>query len=233
MPETAQESKKKNLALYVELIKYPVLVFSLLAAVVVARFALGIEFGNVTEISTQGLKFAEANQALSKTVTDLETRLNAMQEQIKALEGGANGNTVFSEIVQQDVFSAEQMVSDVTANASRLVAQAAPEQEDALQGYIWIGDWGDGAWKKIQLAGLDSRQPVTLPPNQMVAGTQYISLGNLVVRAARPRNDEIYYKGVETNGVIPRGARIEIVTQPNIVREESQQFWAEVRLIDN
>lgn len=232
MPETAQETTKKNLALYIELVKYPVLVFSLLAAVVVARFALGIEFGNVTEISTQGLKFAEANQALSKTVTDLETRLNAMQQQIKALEESNNGTLVYNEAVQQDVFSAEQTVSDVTANASRLAAQTTSQQEEVLQGYIWIGDWGEGQWSKVQLAGVDSRQPITISPTQMVAGTQYISLGNLVVRAERPRNDEIYFKGAETNGVIPRGSTLEIITSPNIVRDQSKQFWAEVRLIE-
>ena len=232
MPETTQETTKKNLALYIELIKYPVLVFSLLAAVVVARFALGIEFGNVTEISTQGLKFAEANQALSKTVTDLETRLNAMQEQIKALEKSNNVDLSYNETVQQDVFYAEQTVSDVTANASRLAAQTTSQEEEVLQGYIWIGDWGEGKWSKVQLASMDSRQPITIPPEQMVAGTQYISLGNLVVRAEWPRNDEINFKGAETNGVIPRGSTLEIITPQDFDLDTSQQFWAEVRLIE-
>ena len=208
------------------------LVFSLLAAVVVARFALGIEFGNVTEISTQGLKFAEANQALSKTVTDLETRLNAMQQQIKALEKRNNVDLGYNEAVQQDVFYAEQTVSDVTANASRLAAQTTSQEEEVLQGYIWIGDWGGREWSKVQLASMDSRQPITISPAQMVAGTQYISLGNLVVRAERPRNDEINFKGAETNGVIPRGSTLEIITPENFDPDKSQQFWAEVRLIE-
>jgi len=60
----------------VDLLKYPLLVFSMLLALVAAKLFLGLEFGAVTEVSTGGVKFAEKSRATFDALTDLEVKVN-------------------------------------------------------------------------------------------------------------------------------------------------------------
>jgi len=48
---------------YVDLLKYPITIFAILLALVVARFTLGITFGPVTKVSSEGVEFAQASTA--------------------------------------------------------------------------------------------------------------------------------------------------------------------------
>ena len=60
-----------------ELLKYPITVFSILFALILAKFTLGINFGNLSEVGPGGVKFAQESSA---KIADLEGRLGVRAE---------------------------------------------------------------------------------------------------------------------------------------------------------
>src|SRR5262245_49896221 len=60
----------------VELLKYPIVVFSILIAVIVAKHLLGITFGQVSKVSQSGVEVAQVS---SNQIADLDSRLRAVE----------------------------------------------------------------------------------------------------------------------------------------------------------
>ena len=175
----------------VELLKYPLVVFSIVISLVAMRYLLGLEFGVVTEVSTQGVKFTAVHgQAADAALSELESQLNEAIVKINALEARAQTPERELRIVRADAFSAAQMVSDTTAKIAKIREDFAKEQKAAtiLRGYIWIGDY-DGTWHKPQLAKLDTGQPIEMAPAKIQIGTEYKVLGNMTVRDGLPNNN--------------------------------------------
>jgi hypothetical protein len=100
-----------------------------------------------------------------------------------------------------------------------------------LKGYIWIGNYNQ-TWTSPQLAQPETGKPMSVSPNQFKTGEEYIVLGNLVVRDGLPANDESYYRGRKSLGVIPQGTRIRLINGPvPIDRQFAVQYWAEVQVL--
>lgn len=221
-----------------ELAKYPLLVFSILIALVLAKFLLGLEFGAITEVSTGGVKFAEKSQATLAALANLESKVNQAASEIEAIKkslsdktgGPTASSTALLETTQTvSGFEATQTVSDQTARVEE-IGVSDPLSKQKIRGYIWIGNFKN-SWAGIQLAKLDSGQPVALPPEQIQKGTEYAVLGNMVVRDGLPANDKEYFRGRNSIGVLPRGTRIRIVKPPEgIDREYAVQYWAEIEV---
>lgn len=160
-----------------------------------------------------------------------ESRLNEIDLRIAVLEQRIQSVSGTSRQTQLNAFSAAQIVSDKTAQISTLQKEVAPAA-DALRGYIWIGNY-DQAWESPKLARLDTGQPLDLAPSDMLAGTEYTVLGNMVVRDGLPDNNKEYFRGRENLGVVPRGGRVVLLKAPvGIDREFAVQYWVEVEVID-
>lgn len=216
-------------AVVVEIIKYPILIFSILLALVAAKHMLGLEFGVVTEVGTGGVKFAEKTQATFEALTNLEAKVNQAIIQIEQLKKDSN-STLESPAVQAKIFEAAQTVSDQTAKIEQIQLPNSARQA-RLKGYIWIGNF-NGSWKKANLAQLDTGQPITLGPDKLQRGTEYTVLGNMVVRDGLPGNDQNYFKGRNSLGVVPSGTRVRIASEPVAIdREYAIQYWAEVEML--
>jgi hypothetical protein len=213
----------------VELLKYPLLVFSALIALVLARYLLGLEFGVVTEVGTQGVKFAERNQATLAAVANIEGKVNQALVELELLKKSQPAAGPVSRENTARLVEAAQTVSDQTARVEQ-IGTGNPTGNRRLKGYIWIGDF-DGAWRRAKLAPLDTGQPVNLSPEKLLPGTEYTVLGNMVVREKAPADDEEYYRGVNSLGVIPRGTKVRLVSAPIVrSRESAVQYWAEVEV---
>jgi hypothetical protein len=212
----------------VDLLKYPLLVFSILFALLLARSFLGLEFGAVTEVSTGGVKFAEKSRATFDALTTLEVKVNQALAELAELKKDAPAAE--SPALKTSIFAAGQVVSDQTARVEQIDV-ADPSRKGRLKGYVWIGNFKTG-WNSPMLAQLDTGQPVTAPPTGLQVGTEYTVLGNMVVRDGLPANDKDYYKARSSVGVVPRGTRVRLATVPTAIdREYAVQYWAEIEVV--
>lgn len=210
---------------WVELLKYPVAIFSVLIALIIGRHALGISFGAVSEISADGVKFSqEAKGELTDLASKLNGALAAIEELKKHPQFAQDGSTG----IEAAVTEAAQTVSDQTAQFSRL-----PQDTNggaSPQGYIWIGNYRNG-WSAVKLASLETGQAITAVPQRLQPGTVYQVLGNMVVRDGLPADDASYYQGRRSLGTVPRGTRVRLVGAPvGIDRGFAVQYWAQVEL---
>ncbi len=210
----------------VELLRYPVTVLSILIALIVAKFALGISFGAVAEVGPGGVKFA---QDAKGEIADLAGKVNGALVAIEELKKQTGSKEASSPRATSAIFEATQTVSDQTAQLANLSSEqtaGAPKQK----GFIWIGDYKNG-WSRVLLGAIDTGKEIANPPEKLLSGTEYSVLGNVVVRDGLPSNDTNYFRGRKSLGVIPRGTKVRLVRAPVAIdREFAVQYWAEVEL---
>jgi hypothetical protein len=220
---------EQKTATFIELLKYPVLVFSIVLALVILKFTLGLQIGVLTEVSTDGLKFsAENNRATVEALTELETKVNDLSQRLLAMEGGERSPLHSPPPAKIEASSTTQTVSDATASIAKLRTQLPEAKQDALAGWIWIGNY-NGSWSKPTLAMLNTGQPLDLKPDQIVVGSEFRVLGNMVIRDGLPPNDDDYYRAQKSLGVVPRDSIVRLVSAPEAIdREFAVQYWAKV-----
>lgn len=217
---------KKSTTPWVELLKYPITIFSLLLALVVAKSMLGLQFGQITEIGPGGLKFA---QQASAEIADLAGKLNGALAEIEAIKRASPEARVNSEQGRKEVFAASQTVSDQTAALANLAREQAPSAAPVRRGYIWIGDFNNGNWGKTMLGAGPRDEPVKDPPQNLALSAGYTTLGNMVVRDGLPSNDADYFRARASLGVIPRGTSVRLVNAPVAIdRQYAVQYWAQI-----
>jgi hypothetical protein len=215
----------------IPLLKYPVLILSILIAMVFARWVLGIDFSRLSKVGTGGVEFFEKEQQISTAMNAMEERLNESLIRIQNLEVKLNLPGAEQRSESQN-FETTQRVSEETAQLAR---SASPGKETILknrQGYIWIGNYNNSSqkWEQPQLATLEG-QPPSRSPSEMVEGSQYTVLGNMVLRDGLPENNVEYFRGRKNIGVIPRGTRITFLSTPKgIDREYAVQYWVKVEI---
>ncbi|WP_432723978.1 hypothetical protein R0381_000682 [Jeongeupia wiesaeckerbachi] len=210
----------------IELLKYPVTIFSILLALIAGKYALGISFGPVAEISPSGVKFT---QEAKGEITELASKLNGALVAIEELKKHSPAGDTQSAQAKSTVFQAAQTVSDQTAQLATLSTPLVPDAPKQ-RGFIWIGDY-QSQWNKPMLAPLGTGQPVSVPPEQLGAGTEYLTLGNMVVRDGLPSNDADYFRARKSLGVVPRGTKVRLIRPPTAInREYAVQYWAEIEL---
>ena len=221
--ETKVSEKKE---VFIELLKFPILVFSILAALTIGRYSLGLTFGPISEISKDGVKFS---QEAKGELTDLASRLNgalAAIDELKKITPDAQTNL---SKIQAAVVEAEQTVSEQSAQLSTLAVSA--NDGNSRQGYIFIGNYS-GSWSSVKLASTQTGQPITIHPDQLLPGTSYKVLGNMVVRDGLPANDVSYYRGRKSLGTIPLGTEVRVLSRPTgIDREFAVQYWVKVEVL--
>lgn len=210
----------------VALLKYPVTIFSILIALLFAKWWLGITFGQIQELGPGGVKFSSEAKG---ELTDIASKLNGALAEIEELKKAVPAHEVRSSEAQATVFEAAQTVSDQTAQLAAL-PKASAAGTGASGGFIWIGDYQNG-WRRVKLAEPDKGQPITAPPDQLLAGTEYKVLGNMVVRGGLPGNDAQYFQGQKSLGTLPRGTKIRLADKPVAInREFAVQYWVKVEV---
>lgn len=217
-----------NQPAWIELGKYPITILSIFLALVGAKYVLGITFGPVSEISADGVKFSQDARG---EIASLSAQVNAVTKSLEEMKRQLPSTQLSAE-ARSAVFEASQIVSDQTAQVTKLYT-AADSTKSALTGYIWVGDYNNktGEWTRIKLVSPQTNATVTTPLTQISPGTIFAVTGNLVVRDGLPQNDKDYYQGRKSIGVIPSATHIKILSAPvGIDREYAVQYWAQVTL---
>ncbi|GGC64330.1 hypothetical protein [Undibacterium terreum] len=213
-----------NKTALIELLKYPVTVFSILIALLIAHQFLGLNFGNVTELSASGIKFT---QDAKGEITSLASQLNSATAAIQDLQKRLPAGDAPTPQAKAQIFEASQTVSNQTAQIAKLTNDA-PGDTQKTHGYMWIGDYKNG-WSRIKLSAVDSNEPVSVSPDKLSAGNEFKVLGNMVVRDGLPSNDADYYTAKKSLGIVPVGSKIRFLGQPKgIDREFAVQYWVEI-----
>lgn len=219
-------SDDRKSGLWVELLKYPVTIFSFVLALVVAKSLLGIQFGQVTELGPGGVKFA---QQASAEIADLAGKLNGALAEIEALKKVLPDTRANTDQGRKEVFAASQTVSDQTAALANVTRDPVPNAAPVRRGYIWIGDFSNGNWSKTMLGSGARDDPVKDPPASLALSATYTTLGNMVVRDGLPSNDADYFRARPSLGVIPRGTPVRLVNTPVAIdRQYAVQYWAQI-----
>jgi outer membrane murein-binding lipoprotein Lpp len=214
---------------WIELLKYPVLVFSILISLIVGRYTIGIKFGEVEEVNTTGVKFrGDTSLALidiNTKVKELTTRVDQYSKEVKTSASA-------KQEIDSKAFVASQTVDNSTAKAVQ--ASSPIDQTSQLSGYVWIGNFDiQKGWTVVNLAETGSNKEITVKPSEMRLGAKYIILGNMVVRNGLPANDDQYFRGKTSLGVVPIRTTVEILEAPvGINRDFAVQYWAKLRVVN-
>lgn len=222
--------KTINLSPLLELLKYPVLAFSILMLLLGVRYWVGMEFGLVTELSTDGIKFAaEKTDKTYNTVTNLEGRLNKVEVEIEEIKKALPKNSFVVPAAQ--ILEATETVSDQTASIENINGGSPGKGAELVRGYIWIGGYDNEGWHNPRLAYKDSGLPIEGDPKRLKSGTEYQVLGNMVLREELPGSNEKSHKDIKSLGVVPRGAVVRLMGEPKeIERGGRNPYWVSVEV---
>jgi hypothetical protein len=212
---------------YVELLKYPIVILSILLALIVAKHALGITFGPVKEITKNGVSF---DTEVKGGMADLSSRLNEATKEIDELRKLVPVPANQADAIKASVSVAAQTVSEQTAQLSKLSVSSA--DSTTTRGFMFIGNYDGSTWSEEKLASPDTGQPIATPPDQIQPGSIFKVTDNMVVREGLPANTPKYYRDQKSLGTIISGTKIKIMGTPTgINRGFAMQYWAQVELI--
>jgi hypothetical protein len=219
---------------WIDLVKYPVLVLTILICAIIAKYALKLEFGVVTELGTTGVKFAEKSRETGAALADLSGKISAISVELDQIKKQMQTQSPHLVMNDDAAFDAAQTVPDQiakTAMALPIPREGNAKIESAPKGCIWIGNYKDG-WKINKLADSKSGQPITIPPEAIQPGSVFMVMGNMVVREGMPENNPSYFKGKASIGVLSRGTLVRIISAPKAIdRQFTIQYWAEVEQV--
>jgi hypothetical protein len=217
----------------VELLKYPVVVFSILIALVIAKHLLDINFGQVTKVSESGVEFAQVS---SNQIADLDSRLRAVEAGMGKVTASIPQKSVQTAIAES-VQEARHTVSPQSAQLAKLSAALAAtgpagSAPMTLKGFMWIGDYS-GKWDRVRLLDPDTKKEINTPPDKIAAGNQYVVEGNVFARDQLPANDGEYFRSRPVAGIVANGTRIQVLDTPKMIdRGFAKQYWAEIETVE-
>lgn len=212
----------------VELLKYPITIFSIFLALIGGKHFLGITFGPVAEITPDGgVRF---RQDAKGEIASLAAQLNSAVAAIEELRKQVSQQHELSPQARSSIFEASQTVSNQTAQIAKIQVDPSTDSQKP-RGYIWIGDYR-GSWSRVKLAPVDGNDPIATPPGKIVPGSEFKVLGNLVVRDGLPPNNAEYFQSRKTLGIVPVGSKIRVLSPPAAIdREFAVQYWVEVSVL--
>lgn len=219
------EPERKATLNYLELLRYPILVLTILLGMWIARPLLGVDYTRLTKVGPSGLEFSEAKTAF----VDLDSALRGMQKEIELLKASAPAaGEQASPEKKAEIIEAAQTVSNETAELADIGNIPSNKSEGK---YIWMGNF-NGNWERVQLNDPANNSPVSKPPDQLKPGDVFRVRGNMVVRAGLPQNNQEYYRGRESLGIVPRGKSVRLLSQPEpIERGATTQYWVRVEVL--
>jgi hypothetical protein len=210
----------------VELLKYPLAVLSVFLALVGAKYVLGVPFGAVSEITSDGVKFA---QDAKGEIAALSAQLNAAVREIEEIRKQLPEKPLPA-AARSEIFEASQTVSTQTAQlASVDTGSALPGLPS--KGYIWIGDYDAKrpGWIRVKLVSPATNETLSSPPPSVSPGAVFTVSSNMVLRDGLPPNNADYFQSRRSLGVLPTGTKVVIQSAPVAIdREFAVQYWAEV-----
>ena len=214
---------------WIELLKAPVWVFSILGAAIIAHSALGLKLGAVSKVTAGGVEFQ--NEA-GNQIADLTSRVDAATAAIKQLQQRNISRAQFdpNDVTQTQVDDAGLAAPDRVAKLASVAASASAATP--VRGYIWLGNFDGARWTRATANWLDSGRPIDKAPGLIAAGTELSLNSNVYIRDGLPANDVNDFNGHKTLGVAPSGSRVRIVSAPVLIdRTSAKQCWVQVDIL--
>jgi hypothetical protein len=234
------EDRKHTRELVVQLLKFPVLVLAIFLGLLGANKILGMQFGTVMSIGTDGVRFAERSDELSGEVVKLRTqldqalyRLEVVEKQRAPAAGAGTGEArSAARRHEEQQFDKLQQVTTVAALSKSVSGKDPKALTSGREGYIWIGNYDpNGGWSRAKIA---TEKGSALPhPKAIGVGDEFIVGGNMVLRDGAPTNDDSYFTSRSSIGVVPKGTRVIVVEEPRAYdRSYAVQCWMKIRIAD-
>ncbi|XXF76231.1 hypothetical protein P2318_24675 [Myxococcaceae bacterium GXIMD 01537] len=238
--QKAQTQRASWMGVAQEVLKLPMLVLSLFLALAGSKSCLGMRFGDVAELPG-GIKFhsqqklvelsAEKDQTKAQ-LAEVQAQFATLQEHLRTPSKGIDASPIVALSAQSALV--EDTVSPETAALARVSDEGgapALALKDG-QGVIWIGNYKDGRWSRVQLSK-PNHSKFDEAPDAIDAGMEFSVIGNLVLRADWPGDGADYFRGVKMNGVVPAGTRVRALQAPRKwERGALEQYWLKVEVID-
>jgi hypothetical protein len=214
---------------WIELLKYPVLILSIVLGLILLDFFLDIDFTRLTKISTSSIEFSTD---VNKATSELDDRLTKLE--LKMDELTKNNKTDTAESFTTRNIKETQIVSD---NIAKLSFSNTDNKNDMTstnlkekEGYIWIGNYNNNSWSEIQLVDLNNN-PINSNLKSIEINTSYRIKNNLSLRDQKPESSLNYFWHINRTGVIPRGTKIRILEEPvAFKRKKAMQYWAKIKV---
>jgi hypothetical protein len=230
----------------------PATVVSIFVALVLARFALGIDFSHLSSITKDGVTFAtkddldKTNAAIQSTdlsvrkrtqiaTADVAAQVQALEGRFAALETVDKGKSKGPSVGDAADVASIGRVSDSVAALGMPDPELKQGANVGVDGYIWIGSMAVGA-KTLSPQNLTG----VADPSQVAVGQQLKVLANLSVRQSPP--SEVSGSDAANAapslahasplvGVVPKGATVTIEELPQPVRRtKNLSYWTHVKV---
>ena len=222
----------------VELFKYPIVVFSILVALLLAQKFLGVRFGAVASIGPDGVSFVAHADTINARVLQLTSQLadtRAALERIQhTSELGADSAKALGSAIEKQSFDSLQTVSDAQAKLSRAIGSDDNRPLLAGQdGWIWIGNYNPATkrWERPKIRPL-AGTPLPASPEEIDHDDEFLVSGNMVVRGGLPKNTLDYFLEQPSLGAIKRDTRVQALGKPEAVqRPYARQYWLKVHVV--
>lgn len=165
---------------WIDLLKYPILILSIVLGLILMNLFLDIDFKRLTKISANSIEFSTD---VNKATSELDERLKKLE--IKMSEIDNNTKTDTTESFAARNVKETQVVSD---NIARLSFSNPDNKNDLTstnlkdkEGYIWIGNVVNNNWSEIQLLDLNNN-PVNVNLKNIEVNSSYRVKNNLSLR---------------------------------------------------
>ena len=210
----------------IELLKGPVLVLTLLSVILILNATNIVDFENLTEVSTSGLKFREKKDEKTLDVLiEYKSEIDDLSARLKEVERLSDIDETKLKVASARAET--DVVSDATAALTNLKIDNEPITNIEMRGYIFIGTYED-TWikKKIEYENGDQ---VESAPNELKLDRLYRVTGNMVLRDGLPPNNSEYFRARKRLAVVNKGTSVKFLRKPELIdRPYSNEYWVEV-----
>ncbi|MBF0434205.1 MAG: hypothetical protein HQL77_02400 [Magnetococcales bacterium] len=193
----------------------------------------GIEFyENVRKIEDESLKNKDLAKDTVAFSVELEDKLKSLSLRFSNLEERIGHTQVDRNMDDVGTDIATTVVSELNKKSLELSSgQSSKTQNNAKEGYIFIGNYSGNSWQKTYLIYPDSKKKrLNKPPSEIVPSEKYITYGDMNLRQTQPGNGPSYFYASKLIGLIGRGTNITILEKPvGFERGGVIQYWARIR----
>ena len=217
-----------------EMLKYPVIMTTVLLGLFLAQELLGIDLSNLSKLSFGSLAVEfddKTRNESSSAISEFEIKFSELSNRMDAFEKTTNKRGSLPSQTPKSLSAELNVVSDEVSQLSKSQSRFTKTTLFGRHGYIYVGIYNSSAdeWKRAILLRPDSGQPVTSAPDELPVGGMFLLQANIVLRDGLPPNNKEYFKSTKNIGVIPSRTLVALRGQPvGIERKYSVEYWAPV-----
>ncbi|NRA22862.1 MAG: hypothetical protein HRU05_20520 [Oceanospirillaceae bacterium] len=213
------------------LLKYPVLVLSIILGIGMLKL-FGMQISSIGFAEFR-FELEESQDAAKVEIQKLASDLKDLRSQMTLLEKSQpiDENKILE--TEQASFEADQQAPIISSIMTKPLAQNKKPLLYQKTGYIFAGNIKQN--KELLLSptvsNLDGYSIKKV--DDLMNKTDYLLLGNMVLRASEPLNTVSYYKGIPSLGIVAKSTKVQIIETPiKIDRGWATQVWIKIKVLE-